>query len=242
MRRLASAGAVLLAAALVVPASAAGEARATAFSVKAPAEVRTAPGAPWKPLKMNAVLPGGASVRTRAGGSVSVVFDRRLGGLAHLTENTSVEFLKSPDHLHLRSGTLFLVMEEEGPAAEQGATSAGLTVLTPDVRVHMGSGGCGIEASPRGTEIKVYGGRADVRPEGAAKRQARSMNAVDEGFKFFSGPAGKAPENGFERLRAADYADWQRWIRTWYEKKDDFEADVHEKDVARRKAVQKEET
>ena len=81
--------------------------------------------------------------------------------------------------------------------------------------------------------VREDGGRVKVAPEGGR------LGAVEEGFLFFTG---RGNENRFERMRAPDYADWQTWIRSWYEKKDDFEAQSHENDVKRRKASQKEET
>lgn len=228
----------LVAPVLCAPRAGAGELRyATVFSVKGPAEVRTGPRSPWKPLKKDASLPTGACVRTRAGGSVSVIFDSRLEGLAHLEENSALEVLKSPNQLQLDSGKLFLVLEDEKalPAGLADGDSAGtvLTVKTREVRAHVGNGGCSIESLPTGTQIKVYGGRVKVAPEGGR------LGAVEEGFLFFTG---RGNENRFERMRATDYADWQTWIRSWYEKKDDFEAQSHENDVKRRKASQKEET
>jgi hypothetical protein len=226
--RAAAAAAALWVLAFTAAATASDMRFASVFTAKGAAEVRESPAGDWKAARRDAALPTGASLRTGKDAGACVVFDFELDHALCLGPDSEIEMLRTPDHVRLKRGRAYLVLESghAGPLAQPGLSI--LTVLAGDLRVHMSRGGAVVDLGKRGepARLRVFGGSAKVSrslPAGAKSR----ITSVGEGFALSS----SGSELGFARMPYADYAEWNSWVKTWYEAKDDELAERFEKEV-----------
>ncbi len=180
----------------------------------------------WKPAAAHMLLEKGSKVRTLSESSVQILFDRNLGSIAKLAEKSRLDVLgRSSDTFFLERGGLFLYREGETGRLEKPQK---IRIRTKDGEVQIGLGGCVVQSTKEGTFVRVFDERVEVtgRP-GSRVAQTEAPRVVEEGFKFFTSV--HAARSAFQRMQFADYGDWQKWIKSVYEKKDDFEAEALEK-------------
>ena len=199
-------------------------------------EVLVQPHRRWMKLEKNAYLSKGTSVRTHANSGVWMAFDPEMETLAELGENSYLNvWTGPPSRVSLKNGRLYVFRESE---------TAGIPfkILTPEFLVQVPAGGVVIDASNKGSLLNVFAENAVITIFSKAKLETPPKK-IEEGFKFFSakrlggsaalfgGKKASNEESFYERMKYAEYAMWKAWVEKMYELKDDFAADVLEKEL-----------
>jgi len=165
----------------------------------------------------NTILKKSFKVKTQAGSFVEIVFHSGIEDVARLGENSSLRVLNDPPtRVFFERGELFLLRDKE--SADHGQTMP-LKISTPEASTQLELGGLGIKVSRERTLVRVFGDRAVISDSIHRKAKSRPRT-VEEGFKFSSGT--RASSASFERMKYVDYRGWQKWIKDWYERKDDL--------------------
>ena len=156
-------------------------------------------------------------IKTGSKSGAEIGFDEKLESILKLDADTQIKAVTyPPGEIFLERGSLWIFRERDEAPGLPARTV--LKIFTKDGAVRTESGGCLVQASAQGTWVKVFGDGAEVI-EFSKKGKKASTNKINEGFKFLL--AAKSAGNSFERLQYGDYAEWQRWVKTLYEKRDD---------------------
>ncbi|GEM_PF-1425645 len=188
---------------------------ATVLDVSGGAEVLHPSVRRWVRLEKMTPIPSGSKVRTGDKGSTQIIFEKNLETVVKLDKNSQLSFPTGrPQTVFLEKGRLFVLREE-------GAAGA-FEIRTRHLRMHLGLGGCILDASAKGLRVRMFGGEALLDSQGAP---------LAEGYQFLGHFAGKKAEKRKTRMVYHDTIDWEAWVRRWYEVKDDFFADKLEKEM-----------
>jgi hypothetical protein len=151
----------------------------------------------WRKVSVPFYLKRGSLVRTGKKGSVDFCLNRQWDSFFRLNENSELRFSeKSPDEIQLKKGSLFALLEGE-------PVPGSLRIYSGDTAVRMPSGGLAVYASASRTAVMVFSESVEV-----------GDLAVTEGWEWSAGQV--------RRLDFSDYAEWQRWFRKSYGRKDEF--------------------
>ncbi len=160
----------------------------------------------WKNLSAPFYLRKGSLVRTGKDAIVDFCLNRQWSNFLQLNENSELEFPKeSPKEVRLKKGSLFALLE-----AESGSDS--LHIFSPDVELRVGLGGLAVFASASRSTLKVFSESVEVVD--LKSQPSDSPKIISEGWEWSAGQT--------RRLDFSDYAEWQRWFRKSYERKDKF--------------------
>ncbi len=170
------------------------------------AEMKPPTESAWKDLSAPLYIKSGSLVRTGKDGSVDFCLNRQWDSFLRLNENSEITFLqKSPKEIRLKNGSLFALLEGEPAVGSLG-------IFLPDMTVRMTLGGAAIFVSTEQTTLQVFGESVEVTDlTGSASDVSQN---VAEGWEWSASRT--------RRLDFSDYAQWQRWFRKSYERKDKF--------------------
>ena len=154
----------------------------------------------WKALSAPSYLKRGSLVRTGKDGAVDFSLNRQWDSFLRLSADSEMQISeKSSEEVRLKKGSLFVLLEAEPVSAPP------LRLVLPQPVFILSSGGLAAAVTETGTELKVFGETAQI--EGVPE-------AVEEGWGWTDGRTW--------RMDFSDYADWQRWVRKTYDRKDKY--------------------
>ena len=151
----------------------------------------------------------GSVIRTGKDGTVDIALDRSWENMIHLCENSQLDLLGYPARqVELQNGRLFALFEKE---------SDPLTITAGHSRVKLSTGGFMLETGENGDGVKVFSEVIQFAHPGP--------DSVSDGFRELSeGWKQRVPAAGGiqdpERMDYEDYADWQKWFKQSYERRD----------------------
>jgi hypothetical protein len=150
--------------------------------------------------------------------------------MVRLCENSRLGIL-SDGSLHLERGKILVLKEmSESDGKIKTFYNTPLSITTPEVSCRFTEGGFSADVSVRGSWLKVFSDRLTLQ-RSWRKPMFSGTWVNEEGFKYFYQPFTDGSHPKKARLSFADYRDWQLWMKKAYEKKDDFNSKLFEREM-----------
>lgn len=191
------------------------------IDVSGTAEIQTAGGDRWQPLRAPRLLAGKDKVRVPEKSYVEFASDRALGGLFLLAGGSELEVMGDDrTRFFLRQGGISVLRERDDVSAAAAGEEPVLQIFTRDMIVSVRQGGFSVASYAGGSQLRVFGEEAGVE-ELDSRGGAGRTRTVGEGFKFTRLASSKKRQAEPARMEFADYENWLRWMRKCYKRKDD---------------------
>jgi len=173
----------------------------------------------WKPASEGQRFEPGSRIRTGPDSEAEIAWDKAFDVVIRLGGGSRLDFLVAQTYpsAFLERGSLMMICE---PERIRNFFKLG----TKDLRVRIDRGGLEMTVTSNATRLRVFGER--MRTSFLDKRPPRW---VGEGFKLFA----RRHASEAVRMDYDDYKEWLVWVPRLYERKDDFNADQAEKEIAR---------
>lgn len=198
-------------------------------------EIRRTPTSVWMPVRSGDLLTPRMQVRTSEGSWAEFSFSGDLSELARLDSLSEMEVAPGPTpSIKLKRGSFMMLREKDevDPTAYKRDIKA-FEVFVGSKKIRAERSGFQVSADRGRSWIRVFSDKVWVIDYIYLKEKEKTPRivGVSEGFKlpleYLSGIEKKPVP---DRMIFSDYSDWQTWVRRCYERKDDRQADLLEKD------------